>query len=254
MATGAAARVPVAESPGTAFDAVPDTGPGAAPADAARLQSALAALGLHLDASTQQRLLAHQAMVARWNRVYNLTALRDPAQAFSGHLLDCLAALPALRRWAAQRVADAVPADGDTDSLRLLDVGSGAGLPGLVWAMAQPDWQVTCIDTVGKKAAFIRQVAAELALPNVRVVHARVQEHRGEYDLIASRAFAALDDFTGWTAHLLAPGGVWCAMKAHGVDNERQALTGATVFHVEPTPVPGLDAQRCLVWLRPAQS
>lgn len=249
MTTGAAARVPVGELPDAALRAVP--------VDAAHLQSALAALGLHVDVPTQQRLLAHQAMVARWNRVYNLTALRDPAQAFSGHLLDCLAALPALRRWAAQRVADAgaaARADGSSNSLRLLDVGSGAGLPGLVWAMAQPDWQVTCIDAVGKKAAFIRQVAAELALPNVRAVHARVQQHRGEYDLIASRAFAALGDFTGWTAHLLAPGGVWCAMKAHGVDNERQALAGAAVFHVEPTPVPGLDAQRCLVWLRPAQS
>lgn len=236
--------------------------------DAARLQSVQAALGLNLGASTQQRLLAHQAMVARWNRVYNLTALRDPAQALAGHLLDCLAALPVLRHWATQRASEARPGAPDADSsdandsgandsgthrLRVLDVGSGAGLPGVVWAIAQPDWQVTCIDSVGKKAAFIRQVAAELALPNVRAVHGRVQQQQGEYDLITSRALAALGDFTAWTAHLLSPAGVWCAMKAHGVDNEQHALTGATVFHVEPTPIPGLDVQRCLVWLRPTQ-
>lgn len=192
------------------------------------------------------RLLAYLALLQRWNRVYNLTAVRDPAEMLSQHLLDCLAVLPALRRHFGSRQPTA----------RLLDVGSGGGLPGVVLAIAEPRWDVTCIDAVSKKASFVRQVAGELALPNLHAVHGRVETlapgTASGFDLIISRAFASLADFTHWTRAALRPDGVWLAMKGRAPDDEVQALpAGVTVFHVEPLHVPELKAQRCLVWLRP---
>lgn len=213
----------------------------------ARLMAAAAALGLGLSDATQARLMDYLALLQRWNRVYNLTALRGPDEMLSHHVLDCLAVLPALRRHAA---AVAKP------SLRILDVGSGGGLPGVVLAAVQPGWQVSCVDTVGKKATFVRQVAAELRLPNLRGLHARVEALRpadGQYDVITSRAFASLVDFTALSAGVLAPQGVWMAMKGKPPADEQAALpAGVQVFHVEQLQVPGLDAQRCLVWLRSA--
>lgn len=250
----------------------------AVPADAARraqVQAAAQALGLALDDATLDRLMAYLQLLQRWNQVYNLTALRDPALMLSHHLVDCLAVLPALRRWAATGEAAAVLADGASAGsagsrrvLRILDVGSGGGLPGVVLAAVEPAWQVACVDTVAKKAGFIRQVAAELRMPNLQGLHARVENlqpppallsARGDagqasapgYDLITSRAFASLTDFTRLSAHLLAPGGVWMAMKGKPPDEEQAALPpGVEVFHVEHLQVPGLDAQRCLVWMR----
>lgn len=213
---------------------------------AAELSTAATALGLALAPAAQEHLLAYLGLLRRWNKVYNLTALRDPAQMLSHHLVDCLAVLPALRRHAAGR------------PLRILDVGSGGGLPGVVLAALQPDWSVSCVDTVAKKSSFIRQVAAELGLPNLRALHARVEaltpeSAGGPFDVIVSRAFASLPDFTAWTRHLLATDGVWLAMKGKPPADEQAALPGdqVDVFHVEPLQVPGLDAQRCLVWLRP---
>ena len=219
----------------------------AAPGDhRKRLLAAAQALGAPLQGAEADRLLAYVDLLQRWSRVYNLTALRDPAEMLSHHLIDCLAVLPPLRRW----WADAQPG-----ARRLLDVGSGGGLPGVVLAALQPDWQVDCVDTVAKKASFIRQVAAELRLSNLQGLHARVEAlapPAGGYGVIASRAFASLADFTALTRHLLADGGVWTAMKGKLPADEQAALPAdVEVFHVEQLQVPGLDAQRCLVWMRP---
>jgi 16S rRNA (guanine527-N7)-methyltransferase len=155
--------------------------------------------------------------------------------------------LPPLRRHAAAA---------GLASLNILDVGSGGGLPGVVLAIVHPDWQVSCVDTVSKKSSFIRQVAAELLLPGLRSLHARVENleaSAGRYDVITSRAFASLADFTTLSEAVLADQGVWMAMKGK-LPTEEQALLPppAQVFHVEQLQVPGLDAQRCLVWMRRA--
>ena len=199
-----------------------------------------ASLGLQASAEQQERLAAYLDLLQRWNATYNLTAVRDRPAMLSQHLADCLAVVkPLLSRLIAGR---------------LLDVGSGGGLPGVVLAALVPGLDVTCVDTVGKKAAFIRQVAGQLALTNLHAAHARVEALQAPaFDVITSRAFASLVDFTSLTAHLLAPGGVWMAMKGKRPDDELSALSAAVnVFHVEQLCVPGLDADRCLVWMRPA--
>lgn len=197
-------------------------------------------LGLHLDDLQADRLLAYGALILKWNKVYNLTALRDPAAVLTHHLLDSLAAVPALTR----------VRPGET---RLLDVGAGAGLPGVVIAILRPDVQVHCLDAVAKKMAFVQQVASELKLPNLRGVHARVESWSGAYDVISSRAFASLPDFFSGSRHLLAPGGLWLAMKGKVPQEELAALQeqAVGVFHVEQLTVPGLGADRCIVWARP---
>ena len=201
-------------------------------------------LGVSLDEAQRQRCAAYMGMLAHWNATYNLTALRDAPEMFTHHLSDCLAVLPHLDRHLAERGGDA--------PVRLLDVGSGGGLPGVLLAIARPDVQVTCVDTVGKKAAFIRQVAAELRLPNLRAEHARVEDLRSQHNIVTSRAFASLADFIALTRERLAAGGVWMAMKGRAPDEERADLpTDIDVFHVEPLQVPGLEAERCLVWMRP---
>lgn len=216
------------------------------------LEAGLAALGLDaVGAETVDRLLAYQALIARWNRVYNLTAVRDPGEMLKQHLLDSLAVISPLRRYAAQRGATDRPAAGAADGLRLLDVGSGAGLPGVVIAILQPAWPVCCVDAVAKKASFIRQAAGELGLPRLTAVHARVQTlEAAPFDLVTSRAFASLADFVTLTRRHLAPGGMWMAMKGRRPDDELAALpAGVTLRQIEPLQVPGLAAQRCLVWL-----
>ena len=213
----------------------------------ARLNQAARTLGIALDDAAASQLQAYLAMLQRWNRVYNLTAVRDPQDMLTHHVLDCLTVLPPLRRHAAGR------------PLRVLDVGSGGGLPGAVIAIMQPEWQVCTIDAVAKKASFVRQVAAEVPVRNLRARHGRVEAFDpaqapggSGYDLIVSRAFASLADFVTLTRHLLAPGGVWLAMKGRAPDDEVAALPAdVTVFHVEQLRVPELAAQRCLVWLRP---
>lgn len=184
-------------------------------------------------------LQAYLGLLQRWNSTYNLTAVRDPAEMATQHLADCLAVLPAVQRACPQG--------------RVLDVGSGGGLPGVVIAIMAPALDVTCVDTVGKKAAFIRQAAAALQLPNLHAAHARVEQLQAPaFDLITARAFASLLDFVRLTRSLLAPAGVWMAMKGRVPDDEIAALPGdIEVFHVEQLAVPGLDAQRCLVWMRP---
>lgn len=198
------------------------------------------ALGLTPSASALQALADFLGLLQHWNSAYNLTAVRDPDEMLTQHLADCLAVLPPLQRHRPQ-------------GGRLLDVGSGGGLPGAVVAILRPDLAVTCVDAVGKKAAFVRQVAGTLQLPNLQACHARVEDlSEPPFDVITSRAFASLADFVSLTQRHLAPGGVWMAMKGRRPDAEIAALPPAIdVFHVEPLAVPGLQGDRCLVWMRP---
>jgi len=215
------------------------------------LRQGLAGLALALDDTQVGQLLNYLSLIDKWNKVYNLTAVRDPQEMLTHHLLDSLAVVNPVQAYlaSAHRAADA---PGERKSLRLLDVGSGAGLPGVVLAICCPALEVHCVDTVGKKAAFIQQVAVSLGLPHLRALHARVEKLRGSYDLVCSRAFASLLDFTSWSEAVLAPQGAWMAMKGKHPAQELAALPPQIeVFHVEQLAVPGLDAERCLVWLRP---
>jgi len=206
---------------------------------AVRLRNAAHQLGLELSEQQQAQLLAYLQLIAKWNKVYNLTAVRDPDEMLVQHLFDSLAAVAPLRLRTGGR------------AIRLLDVGSGAGLPGVVFAVCCPEIQVDCVDTVGKKAAFIQQAAAHLQLGNLRGVHDRVENLKGPYDVISSRAFASLADFVAWSGGALAGQGIWLAMKGKRPDAELAELPpGAEVFHVEQLSVPELSAERCIVWLR----
>ncbi len=204
-------------------------------------------LGLTLNAGQLDLLLDYLALIQKWNKVYNLTAVRDPAEMLTHHLLDSLAAVLPLRQQTGGR------------ALKLLDVGAGAGLPGVVIAICCPDIHVTCVDTVAKKAAFISQAALALKLPNLRGLHARVESLSDGFDVVCSRAFASLLDFTNWSRSALKkgdevqsnPSGIWMALKGKPPTDELAALpTDLDVFHVEQLRVPGLGAERCIVWLR----
>jgi 16S rRNA (guanine527-N7)-methyltransferase len=210
------------------------------------LQKGLDGLGLAVPAEQQAQLLAYMDLIAKWTKVYNLTAVRDANEMLTHHLLDSLAVVAPLRR----EMATLVLPEGQT-RLSLLDVGAGAGLPGVVIAITCPEIAVTCVDTVAKKAAFIQQVAATLKLPNLKGLHARVESLAQPYDVICSRAFASLLDFTTWSQAALASHGVWMAMKGKHPDQELAVLPESVkVFHVEQLQVPGLDAERCIVWMR----
>ena len=209
------------------------------------LQKGLDGLGLVLTLDQQTQLLAYMDLIAKWTKVYNLTAVRDADEMLTHHLLDSLAVIAPLRR-------ELVKLSGPTDSHHtLLDVGSGAGLPGVVIAITCPDVSVTCVDTVAKKAAFIQQVAATLKLPNLKGLHARVETLTEPFDVVCSRAFASLLDFTTWSQSALADHGIWMAMKGKHPDQELAVLPeNVKVFHVEQLQVPGLDAERCIIWMR----
>ena len=207
------------------------------------------ALGCPLEDAQADRLLGYLDLLARWNKVYNLTALRDPAQMLTHHLLDSLAVIAPMRRHLVEVGSRVRGNDGRTS---VLDVGSGGGLPGVVIAATQPNITVTCVDTVQKKVTFVRQVAAELRLPNLQARHTRVEAITDtQWPLITARAFASLPDIVTLTRPLLAPGGVWMAMKGQHPADEIAALPAdVEVFHVEPLQVPGLNAERCIVWMR----
>ncbi len=214
------------------------------------LRQGLADLALTLDDSQVQHLLDYLDLIQKWTKVYNLTAVREPVEMLTHHLLDSLAVIDPLRLQLATAQADAV-LSGDVGKVRLLDVGSGAGLPGVVIAICCPNVVVDCVDTVAKKAAFIQQVAVSLRLPNLRGLHARVESLTDKYHVVSSRAFASLVDFTNWSVGALAEEGVWLAMKGKHPALEIEALpTSVKVFHVEPLQVPGLNAERCIVWMR----
>lgn len=203
------------------------------------IESLCAPLGLAVTAAQREKLAQYLDLLERWNATYNLTAVRERDAMRTQHLADCLAVIAPLQRHATGG--------------RLLDVGSGGGLPGVVIATLLPAWQVTCVDAVGKKMAFVRQVAGALPLANLRAEHCRIENLKAApFDVVTSRAFASLADFTDLTRRHLAPGGVWLAMKGRVPDDEMSALPPEIeVFHVEHLEVPGLDAQRCLVWMRP---
>jgi 16S rRNA (guanine527-N7)-methyltransferase len=206
----------------------------------AGLRSGAQALGLALSDAQIQHLLAYAALIQKWNKVYNLTALRDPADMLTHHLLDSLTAIAPLFRHT------------QGQPTKVLDVGSGGGLPGVVLAICMAELNVSCVDTVAKKAAFVQQVAVSLKLPNLRGVHARVESLTDPYQVICSRAFASLPDFVTWSRSALDEGGVWMAMKGKHPQGEIDALLAdVRVFHVEPLTVPGLDVERCMVWMRP---
>ncbi|MEN9479308.1 MAG: hypothetical protein RLZZ298_703 [Pseudomonadota bacterium] len=197
------------------------------------LVSGLAELGIDLPDAAQLKLLAFRDLLLKWNKTYNLTALRDPAQVISHHQLDSLAILPHL------------------GAGNLLDVGSGGGLPGIPLAIARPELMVSMVDTVQKKTTFLQQAVIELALKNVTVHHARVEEMPGQYAQICSRAFAELGLFISLTRHLLAPDGRWLAMKGVRPDDELKALPAdITVEAIIPLTVPGLEAERHLIILK----
>jgi 16S rRNA (guanine527-N7)-methyltransferase len=200
-----------------------------------RLTQGLGALGLALPQATQQKLLDYLVLLQKWNKVHNLTAVRDPDDMVTLHLLDSLAILPHLH------------------GTRLLDVGSGAGLPGIPLALARPDLQVTLLDSSHKKSVFQRQAKAELGITNLEVVCARVEDYLPEqkFDTVISRAFSDLGEFVRLTSHLCAENGVWLAMKGVYPYDELAQLKDGTP-QVLPLQVPGLDAQRHLVFLKKA--
>ena len=209
------------------------------------LAAAAQTLDLKLSDPQLDQLLAYLALIGKWNKVYNLTSVRDPQAMLTQHLVDSLSLLPPLRRHTKNA------------AIRLMDVGSGGGLPGVVIAICEPHIAVTCVDAVAKKASFVTQVAAELGLKNLRGEHSRVEQLKAApFDVITSRAFASLLDFTTLTRQHLRPGAestaIWLAMKGQHPADELAALpTDLDVFHVEQLVVPGLDAQRCLIWIRP---
>jgi len=198
-----------------------------------RLDAGLSALGIALDEAAIARLLDYVDLLERWNAAYNLTAVRDPAEMVTRHLVDSLAILPYV--------------SGTT----LADLGSGAGLPGIPLAIAAPEREVLLVDSNGKKARFLREAVRKLALAKARVAESRVEHVEGTFDCITARAFASLADMLAWGGHLLAPRGRWLALKGRSPDDELAAVPAA--FEVEKTVslnVPGLDAERHLVILK----
>jgi 16S rRNA (guanine527-N7)-methyltransferase len=204
------------------------------------LRQGATALGLTLSDAQIAQLLGYHALIQKWNKVYNLTAIREPGEMLTHHLLDSLAIVAPLVRQTSGA------------SINMLDVGAGAGLPGVVVAICCPQVQVTCVDAVAKKVAFVQQVATELKLSNLKALHSRVEVLTTKFDVITSRAFATLLDFvTGSRAALKSESGVWLAMKAKDTSAEVAELPAdVAVFHVEQLAVPGLDAERCIVWMR----
>lgn len=193
-----------------------------------------AQLGMELAPEIRQKMLGYLALLQKWNKVYNLTAISQPEQMVTYHLLDSLAVLPHL--WPG----------------RWLDAGCGAGVPGLVLAMMRPEWSFTLLDSNSKKTSFVQQAVIELGLSNVSVYCARVEEWRptGEFDGIISRAFTQLSSFTALTQHLLANGGRWAAMKAALSQELEELPANVEIEKIIQLQVPGMDAQRCLVILK----
>ena len=208
------------------------------------LSAALAALHLDADSDQRTRLLGYLSLLQRWNAVHNLTATSDAADLLQLHIIDCLTIVPPLARHAAGR------------PIKALDAGTGGGLPAAVLAVMLPNWSISAVDAVGKKIAFVRQAAGELHLANLHPLHARLESmpaKGGGFDIVISRAFSSLSAFVQATKRLIDPHGVWAAMKGRPPAAELRELPAeCQLFHVEPLTVPGLNAERCLVWMKPA--
>ena len=203
------------------------------------LSDGIQALSIDLAASQQKALVDYIGLMGKWNKVYNLTALREPEQMLNQHILDCLAALPPLRK--------RFPG-----SCKLLDVGAGGGLPSVVFAIACPQWRVTAVDAVAKKSAFIQTTAHTLGLINLQSVHARVEKMHGEFDVVTCRAFATLKDFCESSRHVLHKDGLLLSLKAKLTKEEMlEVPTGIHIEKIESINVPGLAVERCLVWMKP---
>ncbi|ROV55626.1 16S rRNA (guanine(527)-N(7))-methyltransferase RsmG [Neisseria chenwenguii] len=202
---------------------------------AQQLQNGIAEMGLDIPAGQQAKLLEYVGLLKKWNKTYNLTALRDETKMVSHHLLDSLSLLPYLN-----------------GAATVLDVGSGGGQPGIPAAVCRPGLQITLLDANTKKTAFLQQAVIELGLDNVRVVSGRVEAVQDvQADLITSRAFSELADFVGWTAHLLKPDGRWLAMKGvYPEDEIRRLPEFAEVVQTDEIRVPQLDAERHMVVMR----
>ncbi len=206
------------------------------PALANVLAGGIKELQLDLNQQQHEQLLDYLALLFKWNSVYNLTSVRDPMQMVTHHVLDSLAAVPAF-----------------AGAANVLDVGAGGGLPGIVLAIARPHMNVSLIDTVHKKTAFLTQVKAELGLANVTVYTARVEQLQvaRPFDVITSRAFADLSDFVNWSGHLLAEGGEFIALKGTAPADEQARIPDPwKVTKLAPLQVPGLQAERHLVFIR----
>jgi len=193
-------------------------------------------LHLHLSDAQIDKMIAYLLLLSKWNSVYNLTAIRDPKEMVKQHLLDSLSAAPAFK-----------------DAKNVLDVGAGGGLPGMMLAIAYPDTRISMIDTVSKKTAFLTQAKTELGLSNVTVYTGRVEslQVKEQFDVITSRAFSELCNFINWSGHLLADGGQFIAMKGVAPAQEIERLPeGWTVTGVQALTVPGLQAERHLVFVK----
>jgi 16S rRNA (guanine527-N7)-methyltransferase len=198
-----------------------------------QLEQGIDALGLTLPADAVGRLLDYLALLERWTAAYNLTAVRDPAEMVSRHLLDSLAVLPYVQ--------------GDS----LADLGTGPGLPGIPLAIAAPGRRVLLVDSNGKKVRFLREAIRSLKLEGVQAVQSRVEELQGQFDCVTARAFASLADMLAWGGHLLAPHGLWLAMKGKAPDEELPGVpSGFQVRAIHALAVPGLEAaERHLVMI-----
>ncbi|MEJ7670561.1 MAG: 16S rRNA (guanine(527)-N(7))-methyltransferase RsmG [Casimicrobiaceae bacterium] len=208
---------------------------------AAELAAGLAVLGLDVPARARQKLTAYVELLSKWNRTYNLTAIREPERMVTHHVLDSLSVLPAL-----------VPLLAEPAGVRMLDVGAGAGLPGIPLAIARPDWDVTLLDSRQKKVAFMTQTAIELDLANVKAHAARVEQFVAHtpFDVVIARAFSALAAFVRCSARHLAPGGRLVAMKGIYPEEELATLPpDIGVLAITALTVPGLAAERHLVVL-----
>ncbi|HZV93539.1 MAG TPA: 16S rRNA (guanine(527)-N(7))-methyltransferase RsmG [Caldimonas sp.] len=206
----------------------------------ASLDRAADELSLTLLPGQRAQLLEYIDLLVKWSQTYNLTSIRDRSGMLSHHVIDCLAVLPSMRR---EMMGLSAP--------RVMDAGSGAGLPGVVIGIMEPSWAVTCVDSVGKKTAFVRHVAGSLGLRRVEAEHGRVEDLTKQFDVVVSRAFASLEAFTSRTRSALAEQGKWLAMKGRVPQQEIDALPlGVKVFHVEQIKVPALAAERSLVWMK----
>jgi 16S rRNA (guanine527-N7)-methyltransferase len=206
------------------------------------LHDASTNLGLYISGEQESRLVSYVDLLSRWNGVYNLTALKDKDALFTHHVLDCLSVVTPLRRQ--------LPS---TEPIKVLDAGSGAGLPGVILAIMEPRLRVVCVDAVSKKTAFVSHVASELRVANLRAEHRRLEEINScDSDVVTSRALSSLRDLVRLTGGALAPAGIWMAMKGKVPSQEISSVSEhAEVFHVEQIKVPYLQAERCLVWMRP---